>query len=166
MGHQRGQSPSPQLNCGLHIRSDMPPPVQLLAKSFVPGVRAKGPRSKTGAGAGTELRAQTPRLLSARAWERLKPPVAPGPSCPARSSRRLTPGRGSPEWTWIRPRGRWGSGRCLLPAALSACPGAVPAAAELSPRGGRYWGRRCAAPGARLPAAPAASAPRTAASPA
>lgn len=68
---------------------------------------------------------------------------------------------------WIRPRGRRDSASRRLPAALSARPGAVPAAAAaLSPRGGRCWGGRCAAPGARLPAAPAASAPRTAASPA
>lgn len=67
---------------------------------------------------------------------------------------------------WIRPRGRGGSGSLHLPAALSARLGAVPAAAAVSPRGGRRWGPRCAAPGARLPAAPADSAPRTAASPA
>ncbi|XP_052592297.1 translation initiation factor IF-2 isoform X2 [Peromyscus californicus insignis] len=70
-------------------------------------------------------------------------------------------------WMWIRPRGRGDPASRRLPAALSARPGAVPAAAAaLSPRGGRCWGGRCAAPGARLPAAPAASAPRTAASPA
>lgn len=67
---------------------------------------------------------------------------------------------------WIRPRDRGGSGSLHLPATLSARLGAVRAAAAVSPRGGRRWGPRCAALGARLPAAPAVSAPRPAASPA
>lgn len=86
----------------------------------------------------------------------------------------LTPGRGSRVWKRVWPRGCGGScSRCrrrrLPAAALSVHLGAVPAATAVpSPgEGGRSPDWVCATrrPRARLPAAAAPSAPRTAASP-
>jgi hypothetical protein len=108
-----------------------------------------------------------------RKTPKLKRSLVPGPclSHPwsAHPHLGLTPGRGSPVWTWFCPpdcRRR----RRLPAAALSVHPGAVPEATAAPSRGqgGRSADRVCAAgrPRAGLPAAAtaatAAAAPRTA----